>query len=96
MTFTDRIAQRPLVERLRLKLAVAEIATAAAQEAGVALAAILGQTRRQSVARARQRVMFEARQRGLSYPEIGYALGRDHSTIIHGVRAEAKRRGVSA
>jgi chromosomal replication initiation ATPase DnaA len=38
--------------------------------------------------------MYEARKAGLSYPQIGRALGRDHSTVIDGVRAEEKRRAL--
>ena len=96
MTPVDYIAQRPLPQRLRIKLIVADLASRVAAETGIPLAAILGRRRVAPVVRARQRVMLEAREAGLSYPEIGYALGRDHSTVLEGVRCEAKRRGVSA
>ena len=45
------------------------------------------------VARARQAAMYIAYQAGVSLSAIGRSLGRDHSTVLHGIRAEAKRRG---
>jgi chromosomal replication initiation ATPase DnaA len=39
----------------------------------------------------RQEVMWLLRQRGYSTIQIGRALGRDHSTVIHGARAHAAR-----
>lgn len=97
MNGVDYIAQRDLPARYRLKANVADIAAQVAAETGIPLPLILGPRRcKAPVARARQRVMWEARQCGLSYPEIGYAIGRDHTTVLHGVRREAQRRGVPA
>lgn len=39
----------------------------------------------------RQEVMWRLRQLGYSTIQIGRALGRDHSTVIHGSRAHAAR-----
>lgn len=36
---------------------------------------------------ARQAVMAELHRRGFSYSQIGRAMKRDHTTVIHGVRA---------
>lgn len=99
MTLDERIAQiraqRPNPCRTP-KAIVAAIATEVAAGTGLPLSSILSPRRDAALAQARQVVMFEARQRGLSYPAIGYAMNRDHTTIIHGVRREAERRGVSA
>lgn len=80
-----------------------------AARTGVPLSLIMSRKRTRPVAHARQRLMFALRmspftvQRASvggtdgwtrSYPHIGQMLGRDHTTVIHGVRAEAARRGV--
>lgn len=52
---------------------------------------ILGDSRRPFLVRYRQAAMAHLRRLGFSYPLIGEAMGRDHSTIINGVkRAEAR------
>ena len=51
-----------------------------------------GNGRARQISRARQWVMFEVRERGFSYPEIGKAMGRDHTTIISGCVEERIRR----
>ena len=74
-------------------LAIVE-AVAAAIPNGVTVAAILGKYRgKASVARARQIVMYIADRDGISHSAIGRALGRDHSSVGHGVKAEKARRG---
>jgi chromosomal replication initiator protein len=42
--------------------------------------------REASLANARHIAAWLLRERGLSYPEIGRALSKDHSTMIHAVR----------
>lgn len=63
----------------------------------VSLAALRGPRRFRPLVRARQEFMFLARAaERWSYPQIGRWLGgRDHTTIIHGMRAHAKRVGTS-
>ncbi len=39
-----------------------------------------------AVARARQVAMTAMRRRGMTYPAIGRAMRRDHSTIQHGTK----------
>lgn len=63
-----------------------------AEDAGVKTADILGESRIQPVAHARQRVYAVARDAGFSLTHIARAMGRDHTSIIHGIRAEEKRR----
>ena len=72
---------------------VADIVSAVSMETGIKPQAIYSNSRRQRVAFARQLVMYVAHRHGVSHSAIGRALGRDHSTIMHGIRAEAKRRG---
>lgn len=75
---------------------VAAIVQQVARETGVSAEAIRGTSRKREVAHARQRVMFLLRQRGWSYPRIGWQLNRDHTTVQHGVRAERERQEVRA
>lgn len=44
------------------------------------------------VSQARQLIMFIARRRGLTVTKIGRYLNRDHTTVVHGARAEQARR----
>lgn len=55
---------------------------------GVSLPDMVGQSRRHEFVVARQAAMLLCRNKlGLSYPELGQIFGgRDHSTIIHGIR----------
>lgn len=58
----------------------------------VTAAEIRGHGRTKRVGRARQHAMAILRDRySWSYPEIGLALGRDHTTVIAGVRAHHER-----
>lgn len=53
---------------------------------------LLGKSRKQPIARARQEAYFLMREAGMSFPVIGKRMGdRNHSTIIYGVREHAKR-----
>lgn len=55
---------------------------------------IEGNGRKRDVARARQWVMCEIRERhGFSFPDIADAMGRDHTTVISGRNEELLRRG---
>jgi chromosomal replication initiation ATPase DnaA len=47
--------------------------------------------KRGKVGLARHHCMWLLRQRGYSYPEIGRAMGRDHSSVISGIRKHAAR-----
>ena len=58
----------------------------------VTAAEILGRSRTAPVAHARQRVMLMLREAGWSYWRIAHALGRDHTTVIRGIRAAQARR----
>lgn len=47
---------------------------------------ILSRRRIKPIAQARFALYAALRQRGWSYPRIGMFIGRDHATVIHGVR----------
>jgi chromosomal replication initiator protein len=53
---------------------------------------VVGPDRTQHVAMVRHIAMYLARSHfGLSYPELGSVFGRDHSSVIHGVRMIERR-----
>lgn len=65
-----------------------EIAINVCERRGVTLAEVLGDRRTKHISRVRQEVMAMAYDTGrFSYPKIGqYLGGRDHTTVLHGVR----------
>lgn len=71
---------------------VAQIVTEVAEATGQSERAIYGRSCVREATLARQLVMFRAAELGLSSTRIGRALGRDHSTVLHGVKAERARR----
>lgn len=63
----------------------------------IPVAAILGQCRRREYSVPRQEAMFRIYTECLhmSYPATGKRLGgRDHTTVIHGVKAHCQRNGI--
>ena len=69
---------------------------AACAEAGLDRQAAISRDRRPEVTRRRHEAWRILRDAGHSYPRIGRAFGRDHSTVVHGVRVARERRaGVS-
>lgn len=78
----------PVDDRLTMATILADVAI----EHGIDVRVLKGVSRTKHVAHARQQAMAEMRATGLfSLPQIGAFLGRDHSTVLHGVRAHAKR-----
>jgi chromosomal replication initiator protein len=65
----------------------------AADVFGISLSELTGDSRFTDLVRARWAVMLAMRARGLSTSRIGVALGgRDHTTVIHGLRQGALLR----
>lgn len=68
------------------------IAAVVASSYGVALDDLYGQSRMRHLIRARQAFYFIARTlTPRSLPQIGEHCGRDHTTVLHGVRAVEAR-----
>ena len=66
----------------------------AAEHHGVTVAEIKGRSRLGHVVAARQDAFLALREAGWSFPRIGRAMGRNHSTVLHGVAvAEARSHG---
>ena len=73
--------------------AVRKIAGEVSAATGVAVAAIYGPERTARSCRARDLVCYIAYRQGFSFPEIGRALARHHTTIMNAVQNERARRG---
>lgn len=72
--------------------AVTEVLAIVAREYGLGAEELRGPRRTRSVAEARLMAYALLRDTaGMSYPEIGAALHRDHTTVMHGVKATAHR-----
>jgi hypothetical protein len=79
-----------------LRQTVANILREVAQEHGLTVAALTGQGRSRHIAWPRQEAYYRAFTEcpHLSYPEIARRIGgRDHTTVLHGVRAHCERNG---
>lgn len=68
-----------------------ELLEQASRETGVTITRMLEKTNIASVVAARRRFAVLAREQNFSYPEIGAALGKHHTTIMHLVKS---RNGV--
>lgn len=71
-----------------------EIVNLCAQLFEISREDVLGRKRRQQISHARMALYAALRKRGWSYPRIGMFCGRDHATVIYGVRVaeELSRR----
>jgi chromosomal replication initiation ATPase DnaA len=69
------------------------LAQRVSEEAGVGVPDLLGRSQFAHIAQPRQKLMWELRRLGFSYPEIGRALNRDQNTVQKGCRAHAARAG---
>lgn len=65
----------------------------AAERSGLTVAQITGGRKSSEIAKVRQCVMYATQRAGLSLPQIGRALNRDHTTVLHGVRKVRRARG---
>lgn len=62
-------------------------------EARVPFDTLRSPTRSRKLVPLRNLIAWELRQRGLSYPQIGHVLNRDHTAMIHSVRKVEAERG---
>ena len=69
-----------------------QLAVRFARRHRVALDEFFGKTRRHYVSHKRQDCMRMLRdETSLTFPQIGRIFGRDHTTVVHGVRASELR-----
>lgn len=62
----------------------------------VSLEEVLGRSRMKAIAQARRGCFAAMRVRGLSLPDIGRLLDRDHTTVLAGIRTPERRAEVAA
>jgi chromosomal replication initiation ATPase DnaA len=74
--------------------AIAEVVAYVEYLTGVSRGRILSRSRDRNTARARQMVMWKARQKGYSLTAIGRALNRDHTSVLHGIRVINRKLGL--
>ncbi len=86
MTDVDRLAMYADVPR-----PLARIVVQGAEHFGWPLAAIRGPRRVPILVEARWAIACQARKRGFTYWQIGRAMNRDHSSIVHAVQQSAMR-----
>ena len=61
----------------------------------VTVLALRGEGRSRKLVIARQEAFYRCRRElGRSLPQIGNFFGRDHTTVLHGIRAHASRNGL--
>jgi chromosomal replication initiation ATPase DnaA len=65
-----------------------ELLEQASRETGVTITRMLEKSNVASVVAARRRFAILAREQNFSYPEIGAALGKHHTTIMHLVKSQ--------
>lgn len=90
MTDADKLA----ADRMNNPRAtVRAIAQEVCEWTGHSLAAVMGPSRLAHDCRVRELVCYIAHRNGMSTPQIGRALHRDHSSIVSAIQNERKRRG---
>lgn len=91
-----------IIQLGRRRIRCRDIAVAISDERGVGIEEIRGNSRRRCIAVVRQEVMWACSKAGHSLKQIGSFLGKDHTTVLHGVRQheqrleESKRAGEAA
>jgi hypothetical protein len=80
---------------------IADMVAQIARCAGLTAEDLTGPGQTRTVARTRQLAMYELRElrdrndRRISYPQIAAWFGRDHTTVITGIRAHVRRAGIA-
>lgn len=75
-----------LSERASIPNELAELVVAMCDAHPSRIESVRGPKRAPELVRCRQRIAVAARDMGYSYPTIGRALNRDHTTVIHAIR----------
>lgn len=78
------------------KMTGRDIIAEVAMDHGIHPVALIGQSRKSKIIRARQEAMYRLRaERGFSMPKIGsYIGGRDHTTVINGINRHCRLNGI--
>ena len=74
------------------RMIVLELIGESADRVGLSVRKLMSEDRTAPIVQARQWAMYEAFHRGCTQPQIGRVLDLDHTTILHGIKAETERR----
>lgn len=85
----DRAEIKAIMSRASVRGFVKDVA----REFGLTIDTLIGRSLEPKICRVRQIIWYRAHAEGYSLPQIGKVFGRDHTTIMHGIRNEKKRRG---
>jgi hypothetical protein len=88
MTFEQRLV-------LTVSVDMTEVVSRVCKQFSVSSADLLGARRHAHIAQARHVLAWLLRERGLSYPAIGKAMNKDHTTIMSAVRKVDAERAKS-
>lgn len=86
-------ADRAMIAAIKGRAHIRAIAKHVCAEAGMKIPDIMGRSREAHLCRVRELIWFIAHENGVSLPQIGRVFGRDHTTILNGLRNEKARRG---
>ena len=86
-------ADRAAISNITSRATVRQIAQQVCEVTGANYAAIMGPNRAAHLCRVREVIYYIATREGFSLPQIGRVFGRDHTTILSGLRNEKARRG---
>ncbi len=89
LTETDRLA----IAAIRGRATIRQFARNVCAEAGVSIHIVMGRNRTPAICRLRELIWYRAHAEGYSLNQIGQVFGRDHTTVMHGIRNEQRRRG---
>lgn len=89
MTFEESMLAR--FDTARIAILLARVY----EKFGVTLDELRSGDRHKNIAHARLVAYWLLRQRGLSFPEIGRVLNRDHTSVMYGVRKVDSERAKS-
>ncbi len=82
-----KVALRDLLSAQTRQVSIENIQKTVASYYNIKVSDLKSKTRKSSIARARQVAMTLAKRlTGLSYPDIGEAFERDHSTVMHAIK----------
>lgn len=77
-----------LTPRERRKMIIAQVC----ERRGVSVEEVLGRSRFKRICSARKEAYVRLREENLSYPTIGKMFGRDHTTVIDGVKRHEREQ----
>jgi len=92
MSYMDADDIAAAQEVVHPRIAIRRMAAEVSEITSISVATLYGPSRQSSHCRARELLCYMAHRTGYSFPEIGAALARHHTTVMHAVNNEKARR----